>query len=438
MIDLFLPYQKAWILDKSKTAMYVKSRRIGITWAESFRAVIDTLQQKHDYNFVSANLKTSQEFITYCRKWCEIINESAGAEYIDLCDTTTTEIRFPTGNKIIALSSNPDALRGRSGSCTLDEIAFHDQPELIYKAAQALPLWGGRMRLISSVSHPDSWFSQQVSRAENGELPWSLHQSTILDSVAEGLAVKVPGEHQKLLPDIKACNSKFLKDLEAEVGSDAAWQQEFLCQPASHSMLIVPEQYDNLALEELNQQLDSREYGDLFIGVDIGRVKDLSVIWVLERGVDKDAPHHLRDVYRTVAVQSVKGMTFEAQAQLISKYLTNKNIVKCCIDKTGLGMMLSEQLRSEHGSIIEGVSISSPEKQSLVERTLKFFSQERVSLPKDENIKSDVVCLRRIITKKGNVSYDGRSNVGHGDYFIALAMALRAADKTSSLELTTK
>lgn len=437
-LDLLLPYQKRWLKDDAKTALYVKSRRIGITWVESLRAVLERLQESYDYNFCSASLKTSVEFINYCRTWCEVINAAAGCELIDLTDTTTTEIRFPKGNKIIALSANPDALRGRSGSVCLDEIAFHEKPAEMYKAAQPVSLWGGKLRLISSVSTPDSWFNTQVSRIENNELPWSLHKATIIDAVEEGLAVKVPGDHQNLLPDKKACDKAFLDNLKAEVGSDAAWSQEYLCEAASHSMLIDPAAYDKIALEEVRTRLNEEtHYGDLFVGVDIGRVKDLSVVWVLERGVDKEAPIHLRDVYRTVACVSVKGMSFEAQAQLISGFVGNPNVVKCCVDKSGLGMQLAEQLWNEHGSVVEGVSISAPVKQDLVERTVKFISQERVSLPMDEGIKSDIICMRRIVTEKGNISYDGKSNIGHCDHFIALAMALRAADKASNINLLT-
>jgi phage FluMu gp28-like protein len=433
-IDLFLPYQKRWLADDSKIALWIKSRRIGATYVEALRAVLRRLEYSYDYNFVSANLKTSSEFIAYVKMWCEVINTSMQSEVIDLSDATTEVVRFANGSKIIALSSNSTALRGRSGDVTLDEISFHDRPEELYKASQPVTLWGGTLRLISSVSTPDSFFSTTAARIDAKELDWSLHKTTILDAVAEGLALKVPGDHRQEKDPGKA----FIDNLKAEVGNDSAWSQEYLCEPASHSMLITSEAYDAIALEELKTSLDEDgRYGDLFVGIDIGRVKDLSVVWVLERGIDKDAPTHLRDVFRTVAVVSVKGMAFEAQAQLFGTFITNKNVVKCCVDKSGLGMQMAEQLWGEYGSIVDGVSISAPVKQDLVERTIKFISQERVSLPVDEKIKSDIICMRRVVTEKGNISYEGKSSIGHGDHYIALAMALRAADKQSNLSILT-
>lgn len=437
-LNLLLPYQRKYLLDDSKTAICIKSRRIGMTYVEALRAVLRRLEYPYDYSFCSANAKTSIEFINYAKMFCEVINESIGQEYIDLTESTTEQIRFPNGSKIVALSSNPTALRGRGGDVTSDETAFSEQPEDLWKAMQPCATWGGTLRLISSMSSPDHWFSQTVNRVERGELNWSLHKITIYDAVNQGLAAKIPGLHQNLLPDLKACNVAFIHKLKTEVGSDAVFSQEYECVPSSESTLISPDEYDKLALDEVPEKLDpNKKYGDLFIGVDIGRVKDLTVIWVLERGYDKEAQPHLRDVYRTVAVKAVKGMPFEAQYQLISQYLSLPNMVKCCIDRSGLGLQLAEQLVNEHGTLIEGVAISAPTKQNLVERTLKFVSQERVSLPKDPLIKSDIINMRRIITAKGNVSYDGRSDMGHCDSFISLAMALRAADKTSSLELTT-
>ena len=437
--NFLLPYQKNYLADNSKTAIYIKSRRIGITYVESLRAVLRRLEHPFDYNLVSANARTAGEFVSYSKKWCKVINEITGQEYIDLEDSTSEIIRFPNGSKIVALSSNPSALRGRGGDIVIDEAAYHENPEELWKAAQPVATWGGNIRLISSMSSPDHWFSQTVNRVERGELPWSLHKTTIYDAVNEGLARKVPGDWQKLLPDIQACNAKFIEDLKAEVGSEAVFSQEYECTPASQSMLLTPEMYDKLAITPLADKLNpNAEYGELFVGIDIGRFHDLTVIWVLERGFDKDAEPHLRDVYRTVAVHMVKGMAFEAQAQLIGQFLSHNCVSKCCIDKSGLGLQLAEQLYNQYGSIVEGVAITSPAKQDLVERTIKFITQERVSLPMDDRIKADIIAMKRIVTAKGNISYDGRSDLGHCDSFIALAMALRGAEKQSELSLSMK
>ena len=37
LTEYFLPYQRRWILDDARMKLYAKSRRIGITYATSFR-----------------------------------------------------------------------------------------------------------------------------------------------------------------------------------------------------------------------------------------------------------------------------------------------------------------------------------------------------------------------------------------------------------------
>lgn len=43
--ELFFPYQKRWLLDKSKVKIFEKSRRIGGTWVQSFEDVVDCIEQ---------------------------------------------------------------------------------------------------------------------------------------------------------------------------------------------------------------------------------------------------------------------------------------------------------------------------------------------------------------------------------------------------------
>ena len=46
----------------------------------------------------------------------------------------TAEIEFPGGSRIIAIPANPNTARGYSANLTLDEFAFHEQPDAIWRA----------------------------------------------------------------------------------------------------------------------------------------------------------------------------------------------------------------------------------------------------------------------------------------------------------------
>lgn len=74
--DYFLPYQRAWILDESPMKLYAKSRRIGITYATSYRVNDKCLRRRNFTQWVTSRDElTAHEFITdYIAKWAQASN----------------------------------------------------------------------------------------------------------------------------------------------------------------------------------------------------------------------------------------------------------------------------------------------------------------------------------------------------------------------------
>jgi len=64
---------------------------------------------------------------------------------------------------IVALSSRPSNLRGKQGNIVIDEAAFHDNLPALLKAALAIMMWGGRIRVISTHNGADNPFADLVS-----------------------------------------------------------------------------------------------------------------------------------------------------------------------------------------------------------------------------------------------------------------------------------
>lgn len=136
----------------------------------------------------------------YLRRWGQAINDLFGSKYIALDEWTTEKAVLP-GGMIRIVSSDPNAFRGMEADITLDEFAFHDRQDELYAAAQSRIQWlpDGQVTLISSHSHPESTFAKIVDDAAIGRNHFSLHEVTLEKAVEEGLAVKVPGPHQKKL-----------------------------------------------------------------------------------------------------------------------------------------------------------------------------------------------------------------------------------------------
>lgn len=125
----FLGYQINWITDDSLIKICAKSRRIGMSFATSFRRVWVALRHHgHDCWVLSRDEGKAKEFIDYCKIWIGLINAVIRAipfvkhglykedTYVDDFDVTILRITFPNGSRIMALSSNPDSIAGVGGS----------------------------------------------------------------------------------------------------------------------------------------------------------------------------------------------------------------------------------------------------------------------------------------------------------------------------------
>ena len=92
-------------------------------------------------------------------------------------------LRLKNGSKITAKSSNADAARSEAVSLLLiDEVAFIDNIDETFAAAQQTLATGGQCMALSTPNGIGNWFHQTWVKAETGEnsfvpinLPWTVH-----------------------------------------------------------------------------------------------------------------------------------------------------------------------------------------------------------------------------------------------------------------------
>ena len=114
----FLPYQDAWIVDSNRFKAWDKSRRIGATYAESYKACRDRniIDERRDYWFSSADESAAFEYALYCRKWCEMI-EAVVKEITEVLEDdqgykyNNYVVEFPNKSRVNCMSSNPRRFR---------------------------------------------------------------------------------------------------------------------------------------------------------------------------------------------------------------------------------------------------------------------------------------------------------------------------------------
>lgn len=474
----FLPYQAEWIKDQSRFKVWEKSRRIGATYVQSYEDVKDAARQRNpiDTWFTSADQSAASEYIRYCAQWAklyQIAAEDLGEIVIDSDkDIKAMTIEFATGKRVYALSSNPKGFRSKGGKVVIDEYAFHAQPEELWKAALPLITWGFPIRVLSTYNGKGNRYYRIVADAKKGN-KWSLHTTTIVDAVNDGLAERIltaglvgrvsddldfVGMEQLLIDTQGSINevadlvfirlleqalndrldAKTLKDnvvsmrmndhereewlaeLRDAAGDEETWQQEYLCNPVDEATawltwdLITSAEHEDAGKPELY------EGGNCYVGVDIGRRRDLTVIWVDEL---------VGDVLTTREVIRMKNAKFADQDRELDRVFDFYNVKRCCMDQGGMGEKPVEDAKTRHGQYkVEGVIFTNAVKQDLATLGKQKFEDHLLRTPSDRAIRESHHAVRKTTTTAGNPRFDAdRSELGHADEFWAHMLAIHAA-----------
>ena len=445
----FLPYQRRLIADDSRYIICEKSRRVGISYAMAYKALLWAIETKHNVYYAANNFQRGLEFADYCKQFGELINLESGEELVRLKSATRDKIPVSSGASVVICSSKPDSLRGCTGSVILDEFAFADQPEDLWAAARPVISgmgYAGNVCIVSS-HRGQTFFYRMVEDAKRHQAEvgsFSVHSISIHDALREGFAIKTPGEHQRHLPDLDRTNAAYIEELKRTVQvSDTIFKQEYELEPVSAGTSVLPRVlYDELAIVEgTESELEfGRKYADLYIGVDFGK-QDQTVMWVLEERYNPNvADEHMRREFftRHVAILSGKAaqrqLSLPEQTQYIRRWVGHPNVVACFVDQGAFGLSIYEDLKATTGKV-KGVTFSQPMKSEMAETLRAFAEHRRIALPSGRNsIKDDVCCVEAIENANRSLSYDGRSGYGHGDCFWALALAIKAAEEVRNYE----
>jgi phage FluMu gp28-like protein len=266
--------------------------------------------------------------------------------------------------------------------------------------------------------------------------------------VQEGLLEKLKGKWREANPGddrLKWSDDEFLQSLRDGCPDEETWQQEFLCQPGDDASAFLS--YDVIAtchykpgekweMEGLSTgpNRENRETspsplpplspvkisGPLYIGVDIGRFHDLTVIWVVER---------LGTVHYTRKIICLEKQAFEAQEAVLYPLLALPEVKRACIDQTGLGCQFVERAKQKfHRRRVEGVTFTAEVKDKLAYKLRCAFEDRTIRIPDDRLVAADLRSIRKIVTAGGNIRFEGeRQNNSHADRFWAASLALEAA-----------
>ena len=427
---LLLPYQKRWVEDGAGLKVIEKARRIGISWAEAYDAVMHAGSKAGGNVYYQAyNLEMTRGFIEDCAQWAGELQLKAGALGETLVDEgrgiQAFRIALASGREILAMTSAPRAFRskGRPGDLAIvDEAAFVDDLGEVLKAALAFRVWGGRTHVISTHNGEANPFAALCRELRAGTRLGSLHRTTLKEALAQGLFRRIVQGQDR--PWSAAAEATWEADLRAEYGHHAS--EELDCIPAAGAGAWLA--WEAIRACEDPGAGDPAAFagGAATVGVDVARRRDLWVAAVLER---------VGDVLWLRELVVEQGIPFSQQRAIVGDLAARYRPTRIAVDQTGMGEAVVEQLQEDLGrTAVEGVLMTGPRRLDAATALREAVEDRRLRIPPDGELRRDLHAVRAEAGPTGapRLMAERSGTDGHADRFWALALACAAVRTTTA------
>ena len=429
-LDILLPYQRDWVDDDSRFKIGAWSRQTGKSFSTAAETVRDLVLRPTTWVTLSAGERQALEWMLKAREWAEAF-DFALEDYREHRDghsetlMKSAEIRWSNGSRLVAIPANPNTARGYSANLVLDEFAFHEQPDAIWRA------------IYPSISNPlKGVFKIRIVSTPNGL------GNKFADLIAKGIpfdpATQIAsGKWSKHLIDIYAAQRRGLpiniEELRAGLDDPDAWAQEYECQFLDAASILLP--YELIAACESASATETiaQEYWEAsmpefprVMGWDFARKKHLSVAWT----ADVVGP-----LLVTREVLVMQNLSTPAQLELLMPRM--RQCRRVCIDYTGPGVGAGDYAVQELGEYrpqedkwgrVELCTFTQQLKVDIFSALKMGFERREVQIPVSRAIREDLHSMQRVVTGSGNITYKApQTDDGHADRITALALCKRAA-----------
>lgn len=466
---VLLPYQQRWIADESPFKVADKSRRTGLTWAEAADDVLTASSARdaggQNVYYIAYNQDMTIEYIQACSMWCKAFNRAADAIEEGFWDEAeedkhikTFTIRFPgSGFRVVALSSRPSNLRGRQGIIVIDEAAFHEKLAELLKAALAMLIWGGKVRVISTHNGTENPFNELITDVRAGKRKGTVLHIPFRQAVDEGLYQRVclrlgkvwtpqgEAEWVKSVYDFYGPGADEELDCIPSMGG-GAWLSRALIEArmvdapvlrwtCKKGFETLPE---HIRRAECQDWLESTVLPVLLqldpmlqsgFGEDFGRTGDLSVI----------APWQITQQLRRVFpfLVELRNVPFRQQEQILF-FIGDRlpRFMSAALDARGNGQFLAEVAMQRWGSErVEQIMLSEGWYRENTAPFKAAFEDDTISLPRDADVATDLRAfevVRGIPRIPDKRTTDASGGERHGDSGVALLLGHYASRRSVS------
>ena len=404
------PYQVEFLQSEDRFRCVLKARQTGFSYVVGLAVLLGAASGRPQV-VVSASETQAKIVLNYVR-------HHAGRLGVALEEDKSNAITV-MGTNVQVVSTNFRTGQGFPGDVWFDEFAWVRNQDMLFAAiVPSITAIGGRVTIFSTPFMPGSKFWQIATNHQGKHDHWWRMTLTIRDAVDQGMPL--PGGLDEL---------RMLFDTES-------WNMFYECQWAEDGSALL----SWALLHELTaDHIPVANYGRLRGGVDVGRINDRTAIALVGQAFQAslkrkkggtEQPGEWLDRFALVHHELHKGMAFDAQKATIHNVDQRYDIESWKIDKTGLGMQLSEELQVASPERFEGIWFNAARKQRLALNLLKLCEDRRLLLPNDPDVLAQLHAVKKISSGTA-IKYDAdRTNEGHGDLFWALAMAAEGRAKS--------
>lgn len=412
--------QRAYVEDPSRFKAMMMSRQAGKTSGSTLEIVDDCLDAeihggKRRWVILSRGERQAREAMEEGIK-AAFHQYQTGFKTLEIpwpgCEDKALEVRLPGGSRITGLPANPDTARGFTANVLLDEFAFHADSKKIWGALfPVISRSDLKLRVISTPNGKGNKFYEimtagnceqllrESGRAQAGV--WSLHFCDIYAAVAGGL-------------------DRNIEELRAGLNDQDMWEQEFELKWLDEASAWLDYELINAVEHDKAGLPENYTGGVCYVGNDIGRRRDLWVVWVNEL---------IGDVHWTREVIARRRISFAEQDQLLDDVMRRYRVARLCMDQTGMGEKPVEDAQRRYGeSVVEGILFTGPNKLILATNAKQKYEDRKQRIPLgDRDVRADLHALRRTTTQTGAVRFDAEGETdGHADRAWANFLALHA------------
>ena len=404
----------------------LKSRQVGATYYFSGEALENAILTGDNQIFLSASRAQAEVFRRY------II--SLAKEFLNL-ELQGNPITLSNGAELHFLSTNGKTAQSYHGHVYVDEYFWIGKFDELNKVASAMAThkkW--RKTYFSTPStkmHPAYSFWTGDKWREGKDTRKNIEFPTFEDYRKGGrLCPDKQWRYVVTIEDAAAggCDLFDIDELREEY-SETDFNNLFMCifVDGASSIFEFNKIQKCMVDASIWQDYDvkkARPFGnrEVWLGYDPSRTRDNAVLMVVA------PPIVAVEKFRILEKHSWRGLSFQHQANEISKVFKRFNVTYLGIDITGIGAGVYDLLHNKHPRETVAIHYSNENKNRLVMKMIDVIDGNRLQF--DANMKETAMsfmAIKRTSTNSGNMmtfKADRSELVGHADDFWALSHAL--------------